>query len=61
MAKKKTSMNKHIDKMNLAYKRRTVDKLVEEELKLKLNKFEKYIIKKVVMCNRKRNSKRSKA
>lgn len=52
-------LNARVKRINLNYQRRNPDSLLNEMLKIKLNRFESYIIKKLVQRSVKRGRKKN--
>ena len=52
-------LNARVKTINLNYQRRNPDSLLNEMLKIKLNRFESYIIKKLVQMSVKRGRKKN--
>ncbi len=52
-------LNARVKTINLNYQRRNPDSLLDELLKIKLNKFESYIIKKLVQRSVRRGRKKN--
>ncbi|ANU69811.1 hypothetical protein A4V01_13100 [Erysipelotrichaceae bacterium I46] len=52
-------LNARVKTINLNYQRRNPDSLLNEMLKIKLNRFESYIIKKLVQRSVKRGRKKN--
>lgn len=52
------SKNKMRDKVIVGYSRRSADKRIENDLKIKFNKIERFMIKKLIMHAAKRSDKR---
>lgn len=52
-------LNARVKTINLNYQRRNPDSLLDELLKIKLNKFESYIIKKLVQMSVRRGRKKN--
>ena len=52
-------LNARVKTINLNYQRRNPDSLLNEMLKIKLNRFESYIIKKLVQRSGKRGRKKN--
>lgn len=52
-------LNARVKTINLNYQRRNPDSLLDELLKIKLNKFESYIIKKLVQRGVRRGRKKN--